>query len=121
MIHCGITPFKFVIGLPGTKSADVIHVVDFRRAKQYRDPKTKQHIPYRERRSILGTPPVYTSINAGVGMELSRRDDLVAIGYVIMYFLRGSLPWQESGEVDVKTARKITKRKQTTSIEDLCK
>ena len=75
------------------KKANQVHIIDFGLAQQYRAPKSQQHIPDRANLHLTGTAR-YASVNTHLGIEQSRRDDLEAVGYVLMYFIRGCLPWQ---------------------------
>ncbi len=100
--------------------AATIFCVDFGLSKRYRHPKNLQHIPHRDGRSLTGTPR-YASINNHLGIEQSRRDDLESIGYVLIYFLKGSLPWQGLKAKNAqKKYRLILEKKQQVSIAQLC-
>ncbi|GFS43392.1 casein kinase 1-like protein 2 [Actinidia rufa] len=120
-LHRDIKPDNFLMGLG--RRANQVYMIDFGLAKKFRDTTTHhhQHIPYRENKNLTGTAR-YASMNTHLGIEQSRRDDLESLGYVLMYFLRGSLPWQglKAGTKKQKY-EKISERKVSTSIEALCR
>ncbi|CAG9313415.1 unnamed protein product [Blepharisma stoltei] len=116
-IHRDIKPDNFLFGLG--KKQSLVYIIDFGLSKKYRDNKTKQHIQYRDNRTLTGTAR-YASINSHMGIEQSRRDDLEGIIYVYLYFLKGSLPWQGlKGANKQDKYLKIMNMKANTSLDHL--
>ncbi|CAG05944.1 unnamed protein product [Tetraodon nigroviridis] len=118
-IHRDVKPDNFLMGLG--KKGNLVYIIDFGLAKKYRDARTHQHIPYRENKNLTGTAR-YASINTHLGIEQSRRDDLESLGYVLMYFNLGSLPWQGlKAATKRQKYERISEKKMSTPIEVLCK
>uniref|UniRef100_A0A3Q3KQN8 non-specific serine/threonine protein kinase n=1 Tax=Mastacembelus armatus TaxID=205130 RepID=A0A3Q3KQN8_9TELE len=139
-IHRDIKPDNFLMGIG--RHCNKLFLIDFGLAKKYRDNRTRQHIPYREDKNLTGTAR-YASINAHLGIEQSRRDDMESLGYVLMYFNRTSLPWQglkcladgtissparetlllicNRAATKKQKYEKISEKKMSTPVEVLCK
>eukprot|EP00826_Nyctotherus_ovalis_P044611 TRINITY_DN4827_c0_g6_i1.p1 TRINITY_DN4827_c0_g6~~TRINITY_DN4827_c0_g6_i1.p1 ORF type:complete len:408 (+),score=117.08 TRINITY_DN4827_c0_g6_i1:328-1551(+) len=117
-VHRNVKPENFLIGINDKSSR--IQIVGFGSAKRYKDVKTRHHVSYKETKSFIGTAR-YASINAHFGIELTRRDDLESIGYMLLYFLKGKLPWQGmQGSNKAEKYRKIMQKKLLTPIDLLC-
>lgn len=117
-IHRDIKPDNFLMGLG--KKGNLVYIIDFGLAKKYRDTRTHQHIGYRENKNLTGTAR-YASINTHLGIEQSRRDDMESLGYVLMYFTQGSLPWQGlRAATKQQKYERISEKKMSTPVEVLC-
>eukprot|EP00013_Stygamoeba_regulata_P001581 CAMPEP_0177634956 /NCGR_PEP_ID=MMETSP0447-20121125/3644_1 /TAXON_ID=0 /ORGANISM="Stygamoeba regulata, Strain BSH-02190019" /LENGTH=375 /DNA_ID=CAMNT_0019136711 /DNA_START=44 /DNA_END=1171 /DNA_ORIENTATION=- len=118
IIHRDLKPENFLIG-SGSKEGQ-IHIIDFGLSKHWCNPHSLEHIPYRDDKSLTGTAR-YASRNTHLGIEQSRRDDLECIGYVMLFFLRGNLPWQNlRANTKEEKCEKISYMKCVTSVETLC-
>ena len=119
IIHRDIKPDNFVMGANEYNAH--LYLLDFGLAKKYRSSRTLIQYPLIKKKKLTGTAR-YASIHALEEYEQSRRDDLESVGYVLMYFLRGSLPWQGL-KIRSKEDRykKILAKKKETSSEELCK
>mmetsp|Transcript_26307 Transcript_26307/g.30778 ORF Transcript_26307/g.30778 Transcript_26307/m.30778 type:complete len:229 (-) Transcript_26307:820-1506(-) len=118
IIHRDIKPDNFLIGGSDTTKNNV-YIIDFGLAKCYKNSEG-EHIPFREGKNLTGTAR-YASINTHIGYEQSRRDDLETIGHVLLYFLRGSLPWQGlPGRSKNEKYNNIKRKKKEVTVDELC-
>lgn len=120
-IHRDIKPDNFLTGLAedGASNTPQLYLIDFGLAKRYKSPD-RVHLKQTTGKSIVGTAR-YSSINSHLGIELSRRDDLESLGYMMIYFVKGKLPWQGiPAENKHDKYSMIGKMKQECKITDLC-
>lgn len=116
IIHRDVKPDNFLIGR-GDKR-ETIYMIDLGLSKEFKH--GRKHIHYSEARSLTGTLR-YASMRNHIGIEQSRRDDLESLGYMLIYFLKGKLPWQGLKGRDKKEQRsRIKYTKICTRVSDLC-
>ena len=118
-IHRDIKPENFLIG---QKNPNVIYLTEFGLCEKYCSSKTKKHIKLTNKGTFTGTLR-YSSANAQKGLQQSRRDDLESLGYVILYFFRGKLPWEDfyPNLTEKEIYLKTFKMKAFMPLDKLCK
>lgn len=115
-VHRDIKPDNFM----ADKSMKRLFLIDYGLSKEYRIPGTLQHRPDRTDKNLTGTAR-YASLNTHLGHEQSRRDDLESLGFMLVYFMRGELPWQGlKAENKFEKYALIKEVKQRTTIYSLC-
>lgn len=116
VVHRDLKPENIVVGLEN--SPNLLYLIDYGIAKEFIE--NGKHIPYMEGRPFIGTIR-FASLAAHKGIELSRKDDLESLGYLLIFFLKGKLPWQLYEKMSQKQRKEtVAKLKENTKTEDLC-
>ena len=89
IIYRDIKPENFLVGI---NDPNVIYVIDFGLCKKYRSSKTGKHILPKADSKFCGNLK-FSSSNTTRGKESSRRDDIISLGYMLIYLIKKGLPW----------------------------
>ncbi|KZP24227.1 kinase-like protein [Athelia psychrophila] len=101
-VHRDVKPANFVMGTE--EAANLVNVIDFGLAKKFRDSRTSDHIAYKQDEHHGVGTSLFAAINTHLGVdatECSRRDDLESLAYMLVYFLKGTLPWRRVKGKDI--------------------
>ena len=110
LVHRDIKPDNFLLGLNNQRKR--IYIIDFGLCKTYMT--NDEHNPVKKTNNLIGSL-TYASINTHNCIELSRRDDMESLGYMLIYFYLGKLPWQDLASENVNVIQKL---KQDITIHD---
>ena len=105
-----IKPANIVMGKGINK--DSIYLIDFGLAKRYI--KHGEHISYKKNKKSIKGNIIFISVNALLRNQISRRDDIESLGYNLVNFMKGKLPWSDCNR------NYIMEKKENTSLDELC-
>lgn len=121
VLHRDIKPENFVVD---SNDNSFLYLIDFNLGKLFSSPSVP-HIPYRVRSPQYSVGNVqFLSVNVHKGVEQSRRDDLISIGYSLIYLAKGSLPWSgmRSRDFDCRLDYLLVvgEKKYNCSLQEVC-
>ena len=117
LVHRDIKPDHFLIGI---NDPNVIYIIDFGLCKKYRSSKTGKHILPKMDRNFFGNIQ-FSSSNVIRGKESSRRDDIISLGYMLIYFIKKELPWDYTYKAKITSSKlfELTYLKETNACGNL--
>lgn len=135
-IHRDIKPQNFVMGVE--KLGNMVYAIDFGVAASFDTQGDWEDVRlpfggtarYASLRNHLGLRKYQTSLwtffwprsSSIMNTAQSWGDDLESVGYMLVYFARGSLPWQGlEAETDALLNEKIREKKASMSGKELCR
>ncbi|XP_037959889.1 casein kinase I-like isoform X2 [Teleopsis dalmanni] len=117
LIHRDIKPENFLTGLH--EDSSTIFLVDYGLTKPFHEIVAGLQNRYARFDCFYGTM-AFASINALRNMPQSKRDDIEAVGYCLLYFSIGDLPWYTIRDSDEETSKMVADSKAQMSISEIC-
>ena len=111
IIHRDIKPDCFLVGKDDESK---IHIIDFGFATNYIEPNLGLHYPLKTA-NFVGNYKFTSNNSVLMGYNKSRRDDIESLAYILIYFLKGFLPWENS-----KNKAEVQMKRRINSIDGLC-
>ena len=119
IIHRDMKPENLCIGYKGKEKN--IYLIDFGLSKIINNDKKNQFLlNIKSEKIVIGTVR-YISMNAHLGNEQYKKDDLESLAYMLVFFIKGELPWQNLKAKSRKEKyTKIYQKKKHTVNSELC-
>ena len=115
-IHRDIKPDNIVLGsAPEDKG---LYLVDMGLATRYLDSHGLHHLPYSQGAGVVNAGTrLFMSTRCHDGVTMSRRDDLESLAYMLVYLMKGRLPWSDQDDLSLSVT---ALHKKVMSAEEIC-